>query len=59
VAIEQGARVARLRAALGIAALPKASRREDWRAVLAGARADLPPALSTEETLAADELLSH
>jgi hypothetical protein len=58
VAVEQGARVARLRAALGMAALPPAARPEDWRALLVDARADLPASMSTAETTAADELLA-
>jgi hypothetical protein len=58
VAVEQGARVTRLRAALGLAALPPSGRPDDWRTVLADARADLPPSLSTAETTAADELLA-
>jgi class 3 adenylate cyclase len=58
VAIEQGARVARLRAALGIAALPDRVRPAEWRTVVADARADLPASTSTEDTVAADELLA-
>ena len=58
VAVEQGARVERLRAALGIAALPQPGRPDDWRTVLAEARADLPASTSTPDTAAADALLA-
>jgi class 3 adenylate cyclase len=57
VADEQGAHVSRLRAAVGLAGLTD-SRPEDWREVLAAARAAVPPTLSTEDTAAADALLS-
>ncbi|WP_448623653.1 ATP-binding protein [Geodermatophilus sp. URMC 64] len=53
----QGARLCRLRAALDLARLPVATRPERWRTVLAEARADLPPAFTSPETAAADELL--
>jgi len=56
VATEQGARVTRLRAAVALARLPDA-RPEDWRDVLAAARADLPASLATEDIAAADDLL--
>jgi class 3 adenylate cyclase len=59
VAIRQGARVARLRAAVALAGLPAGSRPEEWRTVLAAARADLPPSLATEDTAAADALVAH
>ena len=49
IATEQGARVARLRAAVQLARVPPEARPADWRAVLADARADLPPSLSTVE----------
>jgi class 3 adenylate cyclase len=58
VAVEQGARVTRLRAALGIAALPAPARPGDWRTLLTDARAELPASLSNPETTAADELLA-
>lgn len=59
VAIEQGARVSRLRAALALAELPPAARPTDWRDTLGAARADLPAALVTAETSAADVLLAE
>jgi hypothetical protein len=59
VAIEQGARVTRLRAALELSRVPAPSRPEDWRTVLSEARADLPPSFASEETAAADELLAR
>ncbi|TFV86972.1 adenylate/guanylate cyclase domain-containing protein [Blastococcus sp. CT_GayMR16] len=57
IATEQGARVARLRAAVQLARVPAAARPDDWRTVLAEARADLPPAPVTDDTAAADDLL--
>ena len=59
VARHQGARVARLRAAVDLARAPAGSEAEDWRTELAEARADLPPAFSTSDTVAADDLLAH
>lgn len=56
VATEQGARVTRLRAAVALARLPE-SRPDDWRDILAAARADLPASFATEDTAAADGLL--
>ena len=57
VATAQGALVTRLRAAVALAHLPE-GRPEDWRVVLAAARADLPADLATEDTAAADALLA-
>lgn len=57
VASEQGARVARLRAALEIARLPEAVRPGDWRTLLMEARADMAP-LPSAETADADDLLA-
>jgi class 3 adenylate cyclase/tetratricopeptide (TPR) repeat protein len=57
VASEQGARVTRLRAALALARLPE-SRTDDWKDVLASARAAVSPTLTTEDTAAADALLT-
>jgi class 3 adenylate cyclase/tetratricopeptide (TPR) repeat protein len=59
LAIEQGARVTRLRAALELARIPPASRPNDWRGTLAEARLDLPPSFKTEQTVAADVLLDR
>jgi class 3 adenylate cyclase/tetratricopeptide (TPR) repeat protein len=59
VATEQGARVSRLRAALALAQLPDEHRPEDWTAVLAAARTDLPVAYTSAETEAADLLLDR
>jgi hypothetical protein len=42
VAIEQGSRVTRLRAALELSRVPPPARPQDWRTVLSEARADLP-----------------
>lgn len=58
VATEQGARVARLRAAVDLARVPEAHRPADWRAVLAEARGDLPPAYVSGDTSSADDLLT-
>ena len=57
IATEQGARVARLRAAVQLARAPSDARPPGWRTVLAEARADLPPSLATADTTAADDLL--
>lgn len=57
VATQQGARLARLRAAVDLAGLPVAQRPENWRAVLAAARSDMLPGVATPETAAADALL--
>jgi hypothetical protein len=59
VAAEQGALVARLRAAVDIATLPGSSRPPGWKGMLTEARRAVPPALSSSDTAAADELLSH
>ena len=59
VAIEQGARVARLRAAVQLARVPAAARPDGWRTVLAEARSDLPLSPATDDTAAADDLLGH
>jgi tetratricopeptide (TPR) repeat protein len=59
VATEQGARLSLLRAAVALAEVPPSARPEEWRTVLAEARADLPPTLSTPETAAADEQLGR
>jgi class 3 adenylate cyclase/tetratricopeptide (TPR) repeat protein len=59
VAIEQGARVTRLRAAVDLARVPSPARPQDWRTVLSEARADLPPSFTSGETAAADELLGE
>ena len=56
-ATEQGARVARLRAALDLARLPEVSRPASWRTVLAEAREDMPSSTVMAETTAADVLL--
>jgi class 3 adenylate cyclase/tetratricopeptide (TPR) repeat protein len=57
IATEQGARVARLRAALALARVPEPHRPSDWRAVLSAARDDLAEADSLPEATDADELL--
>jgi class 3 adenylate cyclase/tetratricopeptide (TPR) repeat protein len=57
IATGQGARVSRLRAALDLARLPAGSRPEDWRTLLAEARADMPPSFGGHEATAADDLL--
>ncbi|MDF3044161.1 MAG: putative CyaI3 adenylate/guanylate cyclase [Ornithinibacter sp.] len=59
VARHQGARVARLRAAVDLARVPAAIRPDDWRTVLADARRDLSPTLATSDTAAADDILAH
>jgi class 3 adenylate cyclase len=57
VATEQGAHVTRLRAAVALARMDRA-RPDDWREVLTAARGGVPPTLSTEDTAAADALLT-
>jgi tetratricopeptide (TPR) repeat protein len=57
VADEQGARVTQLRAAVALARLTD-SRPDDWREVLSAARGSVPPSLDTEDTAAADALLT-
>jgi class 3 adenylate cyclase/tetratricopeptide (TPR) repeat protein len=59
VAIEQGSRITRLRAALDLARVPEASRPDDWRTVLREAREDIPSPFTTVETTAADDLLAR
>ncbi len=58
VASEQGARVARLSAAVALAALPPEVRSDGWREVLRSARAAVPASLASEDTAAADALLA-
>ena len=58
VATEQGARVARLRAAVDLARLPAAHRPSDWHTWLYQAREDLPPSFRSGDTSAADDLLA-
>jgi class 3 adenylate cyclase/tetratricopeptide (TPR) repeat protein len=58
LAVEQGNRVSRLRAALELARIPPSVRPEDWRAVLAEARADLPSSYASDWSTAADALLA-
>ncbi len=57
VARHQGARIARLRAAVDLARALADAEGEDWRTELAEARKDLPPAFSSSDTVAADDLL--
>lgn len=57
VATEQGAHVTRLRAAVALAQLAD-SRPVDWREELTAARGGVPRTLSTEDTAAADALLT-
>ncbi|WP_138732960.1 ATP-binding protein [Modestobacter excelsi] len=57
VSIEQGNRVSRLRAALELAAIPPPARPDDWRTVLAEARADMPASFVSDWAAAADALL--
>jgi tetratricopeptide (TPR) repeat protein len=57
LAVEQGNRVSRLRAALELARVPPSVRPEDWRTVLAEARADLPASFTTDWAADADALL--
>jgi tetratricopeptide (TPR) repeat protein len=58
IAAEQGARVARLRAALELARLAESSRPKDWRILLQQARSDLPASFTSDETAAADDLFA-
>lgn len=58
VAIDQDARVARLRAAVELARVPAAYRPDDWRTTLSDARRALSSTLHTVDTAAADELLA-
>jgi class 3 adenylate cyclase/tetratricopeptide (TPR) repeat protein len=58
VATEQGARVARLRAALEFAHLPESLRPKGWRITLEEARSDMPASFASDETAAADYLLA-
>jgi class 3 adenylate cyclase len=58
VAAEQGASLARLRAAVDLAGLPGSSRPQGWRAMLTEARSALPPTFSSNDTAAADDLLA-
>ena len=57
VASEQGAHVARLRAAVALARLPQDLRPGDWRDILSTARSVVPAALVSDDTAAADDLL--
>ncbi len=59
VAIEQGAQVSRLRAALALARLPATTRPPDWSTLLREARRELPATLSTADTAAADAFLAE
>ena len=59
IATGQGARVSRLRAAVGPRPAAGGLRPEGWRALLAEARADMPPSLATADTAAADALLGQ
>jgi class 3 adenylate cyclase/tetratricopeptide (TPR) repeat protein len=58
VATEQGARVARLRAAIELARLQKSSRPEDWRILLEEARSEMPASFAGGEAAVADDLLA-
>lgn len=58
VASEQGAWVARLRAAIELARLPEAIRPHDWHSLLLEARGEVPSSLPTGETAQADDLLA-
>lgn len=58
VAAEQGATVARLRAAVDLAKLPGPARPQGWRAMVSEARNAVPPAFSSDDTAAADDLLA-
>ena len=58
VAVEQGAKVSYLRAALELARLPEHRRPIDWRATLDRARQGLPPSFRAAESVAADALLA-
>ncbi|MGA7688388.1 MAG: AAA family ATPase [Jiangellales bacterium] len=59
VAIEQGARISRLRAALALAGLPPAARPAEWKHMVGAARDDVPDSLAIGETEAADALLAE
>jgi class 3 adenylate cyclase/tetratricopeptide (TPR) repeat protein len=59
VAVDQGASVTRLRAALDLARIHAAARPADWRTTLAEARGALPAAFRNDETAAADALLDR
>jgi tetratricopeptide (TPR) repeat protein len=58
VALEQGARVSRLRAAIELARLPETHRPSDWHIWLSQAREDVPPSFRSGDTAAADDLLA-
>jgi class 3 adenylate cyclase/tetratricopeptide (TPR) repeat protein len=58
LATEQGARVARLRAALELARLPESFRPKGWRFMLEEARSDMPASFVGDETAVADDLLA-
>jgi hypothetical protein len=58
VATEQGARVARLRAALELARLPESLRPKGWRIMLEEARSDMPASFVSDEIAVADDLLA-
>jgi tetratricopeptide (TPR) repeat protein len=58
VATEQGARVARLRAALDLARLPESLRPKGWRIMLEESRSDMPASFVSDETAVADDLLA-
>jgi class 3 adenylate cyclase len=58
VATEQGARVARLRAALELARLPDSFRPRGWRTMLEEARSDMPASFASDEAAVADDLLA-
>jgi hypothetical protein len=59
VATEQGARVARLRAALELTRLSESLRPKYWRRMLQEARSDMPASFASEETALADDLLAR
>jgi hypothetical protein len=59
VAQEQGAHVARLRAAVALAQVPETARPEIWRTALTAARDGIPASLVTTDVAAADELLAR
>jgi class 3 adenylate cyclase/tetratricopeptide (TPR) repeat protein len=58
VATAQGARVARLRAAIELARLQKSSRPKRWRVMLEEARSEMPASFAGGETAIADDLLA-
>jgi hypothetical protein len=58
VATQQGARVARLRAAIELARVQKSSRPEGWRILLAEARSEMPASFAGGEAAVADDLLA-